>query len=211
MATVNEMITYVAGQSLNDDQPDTALQQRILRYINRAYKDTYAALAQYLENTQHTTQSVSVTSGAGTLSPAPFKIISVVDTTNKKVLEPRSVRDLEMEYPALDDTGDPSYYYISGETTINTYPAGTQTLRVRYVPEPSSLVIGGAESTISIPPRYHDIIENRALYFMSIDERDFDQSVIVLSDEDYKKELSKAASELSHNGVTRKRTTYRDF
>ena len=166
MSTVSEIVDIIAAVSLNEDDPDSDTQTRMVRYINRAYFDIYRRVAQYLDNTEHTTQSVSVTSGSGTLSPVPLKILSVVDTTDERVLTKRSVYDIELDDPNLDSTGDAVHYYVSGGSTLKLWPIDTKTVRVRYIPKPASLSITSLEDDIKLPAEFHDVLEFGAMYYM---------------------------------------------
>ena len=211
MATIPEMITFIASQSLNDDTPDIAMQTRILTYINRAYQRAYDRLSQHLDNTAHTTQNVTVTTGVGTLSPDPLAVINVVDVTNGQVLEPKSIRFIEEIDPKLEATGSPAFYYLQDTTTINVYPPGSTSLRVRYVPQPVTLTLTSPVTDIKIPAIYHNIIEQGALAFVGEDEKDFDRSTVARAEAKFKRALDAAAQRLSTNAVTQIKTPFVDF
>ena len=170
MAAVDDILTIVKDQALvgAGDATDDA---RVLRYLNLVYKQVYRETAESYPQLLLSSQSITQASGSGTVS-SHYKIVSVKETTGNTFLDPYTLPELEVEEPSLDATGTPNRYYLDGLTTIKTYPIDNSTILVRYVPSPSDLASGGAESTIKIPPAFHDLLIWGTLYYMAYDERD---------------------------------------
>jgi hypothetical protein len=212
MSSVSQIVQTVAQISLNVDNPDLALQNRIVNYVNIAYLDVYTRVANYMQNKIQTTQTVAITSGSGTLSPEPLNIVNVVDTNDERILLARDIREIEEECPALDDTGSPWWYYIEADTTIKTYPTNNTSLRVRYNTKPSVLTIDSLETDIKIPVEWHHVITEGTLHFIHLDERDktlgFELNVANIR---YEAKLTELIQHLSTNAVSRIRPKYRDF
>lgn len=170
MASVDDILTIVKDQSLvgAGDATDDA---RVLRYLNLVYKQVYRETAESYPQLLLSSQSITQSNGSGTVN-SHYRIVSVKETGSNTFLKARTLPELEDEYPSLDDTGTPTRYYLDGLTTIKTYPLDNSTISVRYVPSPADLSSGGAESTIKIPPTFHDILIWGTIYYMAFDERD---------------------------------------
>lgn len=170
--TPSEIITNIARMSTGESTPGTDFTAIILGYVNRAYEDIYTSLCDLDYVRLQTTQTVTVTSGTGTLSTEPFRIHNVVDTTNDRRLTPRHPLLIEEYDPDLDDTGTPEHYYLSAATTLRVHPGGSITARVRFTPKVTALTSSGAESTILFPKEYHELLVWGGLIRLSYDERD---------------------------------------
>lgn len=172
--TPNDIITQVANISAGEDSPDSADTARILRYVNNGYRQVYRQVAKINKNKLLTAENVSITSGSGTMTVTPLSIERVVDTTTDEILKEADIEWIEKYLDAdIDDTGSPEYFYWDGAgTTLKTFPLNTTTVRVRYLPAPTDLTSAGAETTISLPVAYHDILVEAALFYMYQDEND---------------------------------------
>lgn len=209
---VSEMLTLVANVSVNEDEPDSVLTARHLRYLNLAYNRIWTRIAKANGNILETTQSVTVTSGAGTLSPVPYKVQSVVDTTNGNILEFKNPLWLEEQNPDLDDTGTPKYCYISGSSTLNVYPSSSITARVRYMPQITELTSSTTSANISLPAEHHQIIPVGALMWIFLDERDArSEAEISRMKFEYRELMGELLDHLSTNGTQPNRVEYHDF
>jgi len=169
---VNSIISQIAYLSLDEDSPSSAMQTRILAYVNNAYREAFRQTAAANKQNLMTTETVTITSGAGTMTASPFKIEQVVDTGQDFVLSPSTILEVEQRDRELDDSGNPTVYYMTGEQDINTHPIDSTSLRVRYIPDYVELAVDGAESTIKLPRSYHDLLVDGALFYMYQDERD---------------------------------------
>lgn len=209
---VSEIISNVARISTNDDSPDSEATARLLSYLNMVYKLVYRKIAPYYKTRLATTQSVSVTAGSGTLSTLPLRIHSVTDTTNENRLIAADFEEIELNDPELDDTGNPTHFYIENDTTIVTYPKDTVTLRVRYTPEPADLTSGTLEADIKIPAAYHDILVHGTLFLSHMDENDLRAiGELQVSDSVFGRQLNELIAYLKNRPGTKTRTSYQDF
>lgn len=171
MPSVTDILTMVKNQALVGSG-GAADDTRIMLYMNRAYADIYRETARDYPQALLTSQSITLSSGLGTISSAPHKILRVKETGSYNFLEARTLIELEQENPRLDATGSPRYYYMTSDTAISCYPIDGSSIVVRYIPRPSTLASDGAETTIKIPPEYHDLLLWGTLVYMAYDERD---------------------------------------
>jgi hypothetical protein len=135
--------------------------------------ELYGEIAELFPTRLVTTQTVTITSGAGTFGTTPFIIRRVRDTGNSSTeLQPITLEDLDDRYPLLDSTGNPAYYYQTALATINTYPTNTTTLKVYYIPNPITLTTSTTETQLFIPAPYQEVLMWGALRLLMLDERD---------------------------------------
>jgi hypothetical protein len=145
---------------------------RLLRYLNKAYAEVYAFCAQLYPNMYQKFQDMEITAGIGAYSYPSLLVLSVVDKNNAtKVLDHVSVDDIEASDPGLEATGTPTSYDYLMDGLI-TYPLNTTTLQLRYVPQPLALTADSLESAIKIPAAYHGVLEWATLWTIAYDERD---------------------------------------
>jgi len=174
MPSIAEMIDKVAKLGVNEDNPDATLRAIYLGYIQSTYNELYGEVAKSFPSMLLATQSVTLSSGAGTLTTKPFIVVNVYNTDEgSKPLEPTDYNTLRTLYPSLSNTGFPSYFYMSGFGTIKAYPTDGSTLSVDYIPNPTTLVDGTTtEDDLIIPVPYQEVLVWGALRLISIDERD---------------------------------------
>lgn len=164
LTTIKDLALVGTGDSDDDD--------RIMRYMNMLYKEAYRTTSKAYPTLLLTTENVTVTSGSGTISATPFIVMRVKDNSNNRFLKPTTLLALEEKYPSLSDTNSPSWYYITGTATLNTYPSNSFTAVVRYIPQAATLTSTSTESDIKIPPEFHDMLVWGTLIYMAHDERD---------------------------------------
>lgn len=172
MPTVSDLLDTIQDLALvgSGNSADDA---RVMRYMNLVYKEVYRRTAQQRPTLLLTSETVNITSGSGTMAATPFSVSLVKDTGNdNNKLKPTTLPELEDEYPALDDTGAPAWFYFTSGTAIKTYPVNSTTLSVRYVPSVGTLTTTSAEADIKIPPEFHDVLLWGTLVYMAYDERD---------------------------------------
>lgn len=210
MSTVQQIVDRIADFALDEVDSDNDLEQRILNDVNDIYNRVFTAMSKNDFGRYTESESVTITSGTGT-NTANIRVLSVYDVDNNRILEKTDVFDLEKEYPALDKTGNPCYYYLDGNTTINTYPINDTTLRVRYFPKVNTLAIDDAESAIKIPTEYHDVLELGGIWLMAIREQGFHDRLDRREKENaYMKRLKKLISYVRNESGEPKRVPYDD-
>lgn len=140
---------YARGFNYLDDSGAGTI--RAKRFINQAYHDICEMDDwPFLQTSVTGTVPLSI-SDLGTVE-------SIIDQTDKRVIQPADRRSLVDAYVDLSQEGNPESYYITEGDTINTYPVSTNSLKVRYW----RLVNDLEESTDQpvIPARYqYAIIE----------------------------------------------------
>lgn len=105
--------------------------------------------------TTATLSSVSVRTFNLSTSQSDFsRPISLVDTTNGKVLQPVGFLDIEYDDPELDDSGSPDAYNIAYPNLLFNLTPSSITYRLRYVARPATL---SANADTSDLPEFCDL------------------------------------------------------
>jgi hypothetical protein len=173
MPAIADMITKMAKLGLNEDNPSIALQTTYLTYIQSTWLELYGEMAKAFPSRLLASQTVTVTSGTGALSPIPFIMVSTRDVGNNLAkLQNITYSDLEDISPTLAVTGAPSYVYTTANNVIKTYPINSTSLRVTYVPRPIDLSLTTAEDDIPVPPPFQEVLMWGGLRLLNLDERD---------------------------------------
>jgi hypothetical protein len=162
--SIKDLALVGSGNSADTD--------RIMRYMNMVYKEAYRVTAVSYPTLLLTSETVTITSGAGTITTVPFSIMRVKDTDTNILLEPSSRLDIEDMSPSLNGTGNPTYYFMESEMALKTYPIHTGSVLVRYIPRAGTLTSASAETDIKIPPEFHEMLLWGTLVYMAYDERD---------------------------------------
>lgn len=171
MPSAQDILTRIKNLSLVGSG-GAADDERIMGYLNLVYAELYRETATQYPEAMMTSESVSVTSGSGTITSTPFAILRVKNATTGRFLEPKSLMEIEKSDPAMTSTASAAYYYLSGRTGLRVYPLETATFTVRYVPQFTPLTSTTAESAITIPAEFHDAFVWGTLMYMAYDERD---------------------------------------
>ena len=207
---VEDIILRIAEISLDEDLPDLETKGRILNFVNLVHDEIHERTAELNSAELSTTQTLAIVSGTGTMSPVPYKILSVYDETNKKMLPLTTIEDLEAKDNELSTTGSPSEYYILGND-MNTYPMSNQSLRVRYVPDKVDFTLSTLAADIPLPAVFHSIYIHGGLVYLYTDEKDFRSSIEIREAKDnYKASLTHLVQYLSNNRKPSK-SNYMDF
>lgn len=171
--TPQEIVDRIADFALDEVDADNDLETRILNDVNEIYRDLQKKIATRDRSGRYAqTENVTITSGSGTVS-SHVHIFSVYDSTNDRLLEESDVATIEQLDPSLDEENTPREWYVTGNTSLNVYPIGDITARVRFYPTPNTLALTDAESDIRIPAIYHDVLVKGGKYLMSIREQGF--------------------------------------
>lgn len=169
---VQTIVANIKSQAQIGATGDATDNERLMRYLNKAYTAIYTKCAMSYPEYFGRIQTVTILNGAGTPNPAVLDIQTVVDTgQNFRILERRSRYDIEMGNPSLNRTGYAETYDLSF-SGLTTYPVGNTTLRVRYTPRVNVLTQASAEADIMLPPAFHEVLEWETLVTLSYDERD---------------------------------------
>jgi hypothetical protein len=82
------------------------------------------------------------------------RVKTVVDSTTRVPLDQRRAEDVQdFTYTDLALAGQPSFWYLTSETALTTFPVGGVTIGVRYIK--FSPELSGDSDTPLIPVRYH--------------------------------------------------------
>lgn len=171
MPSVSELLTTIKDLSLVG-MGDGADDARILRYFNMVYAEIYRSTAKNYPTALLTSITVAVTAGVGTLPTPTLVLARVKDTQANTILKATTILELEDRHPALDGQGAPEWFYMSGDTGLNTYPRNDASVLVRHIPRPATLTVDSTEADIRIPPMFHDMLIWGTLVWSAIDERD---------------------------------------
>lgn len=163
MATLATLRTEFQARGFDFDSA-----ARVDAWINRAYME--------LAEEEEWPWLYTTTSGAAPLAVSDVRMIeSVIDTTTGVKLVPLDRRHLTDISNDLAITGSPTFYYFSAESTIDVYPAATDTLAVRYWKVPAELSADG--DTPLLPSRFHQLLVDGALVFGYYDTDNFEAAL----------------------------------
>lgn len=169
---VATILANIKSQALVGNTGAADDNDRLMRYLNKAYSAVYADIAPINASLFQEYQEVVITAGTGAFSKPTLKILSVVDMGNgNRALVSRSTDDIEQEDTTASREGEP----VSYEQTfkgLSTYPRNDTTLKVRSLPTPPALTADSLEGDILIPPPYHEVLEWATLWTLAYDERD---------------------------------------
>lgn len=151
LALQNELFDRGLGY-LNDGSRGTT---RVQNWINSAYREIVADSDWPFLN-------------ATTTGPAPITIAdlgtieSVINVATLLKLVPVDRRNLTDVFPVLTTTGIGEFYYVTGGSVINVYPADTaSTLQVLYWKSPADL--SATTDVPVVPAQYQELIILAAL------------------------------------------------
>lgn len=173
MPNVAQLLTNITSLALVGATGASGDQDRVLNYLNMAYRKVYRKIAVKYPFVHRTTQPVVITDGGGTLSPVPFFVLVPRDTGNNAAkLTPTDIEAVLDCDPTLSETGNPSKFWIEGLSALKSHPLNSTTLTVPYIPSPATLVSNSTEDDIKIPVVFQDILTWETLALMAYDERD---------------------------------------
>lgn len=138
-------------------------------YINVAYQEVCALLPwPFLE-----TSTTTLTSGTSVSDLR--QVLAVNDPATDSNLAPADKQTLLAWYGALDDTGDPDYYYLDGQTTVKTYPVNaSKQLTVHYVKVPTDLSSSG--DTPLVPAAWRMVLVHGATVIAHLENGNYELS-----------------------------------
>jgi hypothetical protein len=170
---VEQILENVRNLSLIGNTSAATSSNKLVAYLNMAYRKEYDYVTRLYSALAQTTQNVTITAGSGTLASAPHFIYSVYDISGTpRELIKTDIEWLERNFPSLNEQNQAIYWYMDGLSGIKTYPLGNTTLRVRLVPAANHLSATSAETEIKIPANFHDILTWSTAMLVAYDERD---------------------------------------
>lgn len=173
MPNVAQLLTNITSLALVGATGAQGDQDRVLNYLNMAYRKVYRKIAVKYPFVHRTTQTVTITNGSGTLNPVPFFVTVPRDVNNfSRKLDPTDIEAVLDCDPTMASTGNPEKYWIEGLNALKTHPINSTSLTVPYIPSPDALDENTTEDEIKIPVVFHDILVWETLELMAYDERD---------------------------------------
>lgn len=151
---------------------DSSDDNRLMDYMNLVYKEVYRETAEIYPTLLLVSETIALTAGVGAISKTPFEVKQIKNLANNCFLKPTTILQLEERYPALDQTGEPNWYYITGDATLNAYPVNDGSILVRHIPLPDELTTASPVTDIKIPKQYHDVLVWGTIVYACMDERD---------------------------------------
>lgn len=117
-------------------------------------------------------QAVKV--GAAPLEISDLRTVEmVIDSTQETKLRPLDRRHITDDYSTdLSEDGTPSFYYLTGGTTLNVFPeTTTDSFVVRYWKVPARLT---SETSPLLPERFHSLVIDAAVARAYEDSDDYE-------------------------------------
>ncbi len=173
--TFRQLLTefYARGFDYLDD--GGAGETRAKRWINQAYLEILEMDDWPFLQTSISTPAPVIISDLGTIE-------SVSNMTTEQNLGFVDRRTLLEQFPTLDAQGSSEYAYITQGTTLNTYPVGSDTLKVRYLRVAGEL--SDDDNQPEIPSRYQYAIIDYACARAYMDSDNPEMAQIVRRDGD---------------------------
>jgi hypothetical protein len=170
---VEQILENVRNLSLIGNTNAATNSNKLIAYLNMAYRIEYDYVGRLYSGLVQTTETVTITAGSGTMASAPHFIASVYDVSGQaRELIKTDIEWLERNFPSLNEFSQAIYWYMDGLNGIRTYPLGNTTLRVRFVPAANQLAINSPEADIKIPANFHDVLTWGTAMLVAYDERD---------------------------------------
>jgi hypothetical protein len=173
------IVQRIIDLGMNENAPDTDLQNKALGWLNNAYKEAYNIAATVSWPSYLETATVTITAGTGTLPFAPRRVLSVVDNNTKRVLKQSDLLSVIALDPSITTTGNPARWYLQGETTIKVFPLSTTTLSTVLMRRPADLTLVSTEADIKVPPHHHELLIWSALTEAMMYERGFGNDALI--------------------------------
>ena len=169
---VQKVVDRILDFSLDETDADNELSLRVLSDVNEVYKALQHIISDVATADYMQTETIAITNGVGVCSNQ-LRTFTVYDTSNNKFLEEADILSLEQCDPSLSTTGSPSHYYITGGTTMNTYPLNNTSLRFRFYPLVNELLLDTVSADIRIPEHLHEVLVKGGMYLMGVREQGF--------------------------------------
>lgn len=157
---------------LNDGGAGTT---RAKRFINQSYMEILEMDDWPFLQTSVSVQTPAIISDLGTIE-------SVVNTTADRGVEFIDRRSLVEFSPSMNETGTPSWAYITNGTTLNTYPLSSDFMTVRYLRLAGELA--DDDDQPEIPSRYQYAIIDYACARAYMDSDNPEMAAIARRDGD---------------------------
>jgi len=163
--TIRDRIVELSHQSGADGE----VKPKALNWLNAAYMEVMnELLALAPQSLQRTERITTDTTGHGILAVPPAALVRVlVGERSLAVLTPLALLEAD---PAQTREGEPASACASA-TGVQLYPRKSCEVVVVSIPTPRALVEDGAESSILLPPRYHDALIWGGLMWSALFER----------------------------------------
>lgn len=155
---------------------------RYYRIINRSYANPTATLT-------ITPAFIGTTSSTDTMSvyfreyalPTDFVRMRRINDENGRALHPVAIDDLWYQNGLPTATrARPSGYALRGETRFKVIfdpiPDAVYSVPYEYETTLSDVAAGGTEASMVVPPRWHDCVEEFALYYLRHEYKDDDRA-----------------------------------
>ncbi len=172
---VSEILTLMGHLSVGNDNITPTERAIFLQYLNLAHWELYQETANFNQDLliQETLTSERGTNSV-TLSRMPYLVSSVYDQTRKRILTRLSIEDAVEHNPAATVQEAPFAWFIQTNTLWFVPPqTAPVSVRVWYIPQPSSLSEETEEEDIPYPAAYHPVLVDGALYYLFQEEGGF--------------------------------------
>lgn len=174
---VNQLRDRILDLCHGEPNPDTALQQKALGWLNSAYRQLIDEISPYSPRYLTGEMTVDITNG-GAVLPSDVGRISCVSRTNGTVLLPLTHLDVLRSYPT-PYVGYAAHYAVLGNQ-LKLYPQETTTVRILYSRIPADLNDDTQEAALLLPKPYHEALIWGGLVWASTFERGLNSQAEIL-------------------------------
>lgn len=183
------IVQRIIDLGMNENAPDTDLQNKALGWLNNAYKEAYNVAANFGWAKYYETATVVITNGTGTFPFPPRRVLTVVDTGTQRVLKQSDILSVMEIDPTITRQGNPARWYFQGDTTVKVYPIASTSLSAVLLRRPADLTLASTEADIKIPPHHHEMLIWASLPEGMMYERGFGNDALLQMANIRKKEL----------------------
>lgn len=169
---VNEIRNRILEISHDEVAPDTDLLAKAMNWLNSAYHEMVDECMPYLGRYLQKRETVQVEEGKAVLNSEAYRLVSVVDKSNKKALQETTYEAVMQVDPALENIGAPTAFWLEGDD-VYIHPKQNVELEVVYMPVVANLIEGDVEGSVLLPKQFHSALVWGGLVWGSVYERGF--------------------------------------
>lgn len=207
---VSTLVQRIIDLGMNENAPDTDLQNKALGWLNNAYKEAYNVAANFGWAKYYESATITITNGSGSFPFAPRRVLTVVDNGTKRVLKQSDILTVMNIDPSVTLQGNPARWYTEGETTVKVHPISSTTLNAVLLRRPADLTLTSVEADIKIPPHHHELLIWASLLEGMLYERGFGNDTLLQVANARKTQLQDAYMRELYSSIAPQRVAIQD-
>ena len=175
---VSEIVGLLSNLGLGLDDGTPTEDIIYLKYVNLAYAEILRQTLIVNPSNSLVTEVVSSLDGVCSLSQTPLSIKSVYCMNTKVSLSATTLDFVLAQDPTFSQQGNPCFWYYTGNT-LKIFPLYSGTFSISYLAAPPLLALSDSEERIMIPPLYHQVLADGAIYYLCQGESGFRDNLVI--------------------------------